>query len=236
MGARLLYIGLWNFADDAGVFEWHTRLLRSQIFPFDDGVNVDCFLSELLLHGRIKKFAYNGKEYGLIINFTKYQKPDSRYLKYTIGNYEHVKIISHSENPTSSLGEPTTDSDSDGVIVIEANKPFRKNDDPETTGKKFVEIIVSEQWCDQPYADKTISQAGNLSAKNKEEFYRKCRVIIHCYQSNSESTRKLAKKMFHEIAGFVNDHGAMERVLSGKELAERRKIAGEPCSTFEPSE
>jgi hypothetical protein len=40
-------------------------------------------------------------------------------------------------------------------------------------------------------------------------------------------TVRLAKKIFHEIAGFVNDRGAMERVFEDKELAERRKFAAE---------
>lgn len=119
MGARLFYIGLWTCADDAGVFEWHERLLKSQIFPFDEGVKVDKFLNELIKHNRIKSFSHNGKEYGLILNFTKYQKPDSRYIKYTIGDYDYVKSISHNVVTSSARGVPTTEGVSEGVIVSE---------------------------------------------------------------------------------------------------------------------
>ena len=34
--ARLLFIGLWNFADDAGRMEFSAKRLKMQIFPADD--------------------------------------------------------------------------------------------------------------------------------------------------------------------------------------------------------
>jgi hypothetical protein len=109
MGARLFYVGLWTFADDAGVFEWHDKLLKSQIFPFDDSVKVDKLLSELLQQNRILSFLHNGKKYGLIVNFDKYQKPDSRYVKYTIGTLDEVKEICHAVDTACARGAPSTE-------------------------------------------------------------------------------------------------------------------------------
>ena len=34
--ARLFYIGLWNFADDEGKGKGHSKLLKAQIFPYDE--------------------------------------------------------------------------------------------------------------------------------------------------------------------------------------------------------
>lgn len=113
--ARLFYIGLWNFADDAGVFEWHDKLLKSQIFPFDDTIKVENLLTELIQQKRIASFYHNDKKYGVVLNFTKYQKPDSRYIKYTIGDYEHVKSLFHAESTPCARGEPYTEGDGDGV-------------------------------------------------------------------------------------------------------------------------
>lgn len=126
MCARLFYIGLWNFADDAGVFEWHERLLQSQVFPLDSGIDVTDLLAELTKHGRIGKFTHNNRSYGLILNFEKYQKPDSRYLRFTIGDSSKVKSIYHGVAPQGSRGEPSTDSDGDGEGVINNNGGQKK--------------------------------------------------------------------------------------------------------------
>lgn len=241
MGARLFYIGLWNFADDAGVFEWHGRLLKSQVFPFDEGIDIAAVLGELEKCGRIEKFTHNGREYGLIVNFPKYQKPDSRYLKYLIGNYEHVKSISHGGETTGSRGEPPTDSDGEGVIdgevtraregLDEKAEESETNDeaDPGDPGASqeilFREVVLREEWCDEHYADKVIKQSHELGGKHRKEFYRKVRVMLNSAQH--PRTLGFARKVYGEIAGLVNDHGPMERVLSGEELADRRRLVDE---------
>jgi hypothetical protein len=110
-------MGLWTFADDAGVFEWHDKLLKSQIFPFDDGVKVEKLIEELMKQNRIVSFYHNKRKYGLVLNFTKYQKPDSRYIKYTIGDYEHVMNVIHGESTPCARGAPYTEGVSEGVSV-----------------------------------------------------------------------------------------------------------------------
>ncbi|MHB0955691.1 MAG: DUF4373 domain-containing protein [Pirellulaceae bacterium] len=96
------------------------------------------------------------------------------------------------------------------------------DDDPQTTERKFREIALAEQWCDVHYLDKTFHQAGSLSIENRQEFYRKVRVLVNAYHSKSQSARKLAHKMYGEIAGFVNDRGAMEGRLTPQEIEARR--------------
>lgn len=51
--ARLLFIGIWNFADDAGRFKWSPGTLRAQIFPGDLDVTVPMVEQwlALLVHG-----------------------------------------------------------------------------------------------------------------------------------------------------------------------------------------
>lgn len=115
MGAQLFFIGLWNFADDAGVFEWHEQLLKSQIFPLNPRAEVAKYLNELIKYKRILSFTHNGKNYGQIINFPKYQKPDSRYVRYVLGDFDYVKSISHTVASALTRGEPPTDDDGDGV-------------------------------------------------------------------------------------------------------------------------
>lgn len=72
--ARLLAIGLRNEADDQGVFEWKPLGLKMKLMPVDN-VDMNDLLTDLEAHQQVKAFTVNGKAYGAIRNFVKYQKP-----------------------------------------------------------------------------------------------------------------------------------------------------------------
>lgn len=90
MAARVLLLGLWTEADDQGVFDWKPITLKMRIMPVDS-VNVPDLLFELEAHDVIRRFSQDGKEFGAIRNFCKYQRPKTpkyRQLKSTdIRNY-----------------------------------------------------------------------------------------------------------------------------------------------------
>jgi hypothetical protein len=97
----------------------------------------------------------------------------------------------------------------------------------EATEREFRAAAQAEGWCDRHYLDKTLTQLHALSREHRAEAFRKMRVLANAYRSQSDRTRKLAKRLFHEIAGFVNDHGHMERSLTDQEIALRRQFAEE---------
>lgn len=107
---------------------------------------------------------------------------------------------------------------------LSSDEKTKNDDDPKTTESKFREIVATEQWVDPAYLEKTLTQSGSLSVENRNEVQRKMRVMINSYRSKGEAPRKLAKKIFHEIAGFVNDKGHAEMMLSDKEIAKRREF------------
>lgn len=125
--------------------------------------------------------------------------------------------------PTQSEGNAPPHS-TPQIQQSSVEKP-KVEDDTKTIESKFREIALAEQWCDVHYLDKTFHQSSSLSAENRQEFYRKLRVLVNCYHSKSAATRKIAHKMYGEIAGFVNDRGDMQRVLTDKEVGRRREIA-----------
>ena len=53
---RLLFIGMWNFADDEGVLKYSSKQLKARIFPADD---ID--------HGTINEWLVNLNQVGLIL-------------------------------------------------------------------------------------------------------------------------------------------------------------------------
>ena len=70
--ARLFYIGLWNFADDEGRMKAHPALLKSQIFPYENKINIEKLKNEV--SSKVQWYTLNGQLYGHIRNFLKYQK------------------------------------------------------------------------------------------------------------------------------------------------------------------
>lgn len=72
--ARLLALAVRNVADDLGIFEWKPPLLKMQLFPADN-IDVAPLLEELRENTIVMKFEVNGKPYGAIRNFTRWQRP-----------------------------------------------------------------------------------------------------------------------------------------------------------------
>lgn len=72
--AQIFLIGLWTEADDQGLFEWKPMTLRMRLRPSKDG-DVEPFLSEIEAAGCIRHYEKNGRKYGAIRNFRKFQRP-----------------------------------------------------------------------------------------------------------------------------------------------------------------
>lgn len=74
MEARVFCLLLRCHADDQGVFEWKPKTLKMKIFPADN-VDVGPLLGELEENKQVKRFEIDGRSYGAIRNFRKYQRP-----------------------------------------------------------------------------------------------------------------------------------------------------------------
>ncbi|VIO80080.1 hypothetical protein [Bradyrhizobium ivorense] len=63
--ARLLFIGIWNFADDAGRIPASPRTLKLQIFPGDDfsSETIRGMVDELSANGLVVRYEVDGKEF-----------------------------------------------------------------------------------------------------------------------------------------------------------------------------
>ena len=79
--ARLLALAVRNEADDNGIFEWKPLTLKMRLFPADS-CDVGELLQELEETEQVYRFTVRGKEYGIIRNFTKYQRPKKPTFTY----------------------------------------------------------------------------------------------------------------------------------------------------------
>lgn len=75
--ARLLFIGLWNFADDEGRMVYSPTRIKLQILPADSA-DISALLGEIRGKSLIQVYAVDGVEYLQIVNFAKHQKVDKR--------------------------------------------------------------------------------------------------------------------------------------------------------------
>jgi hypothetical protein len=74
--ARLLFIGLWNFADDAGRFRWSPRSIKAQVLPGDDvtAEEIERWLSLIVHCGLSERYVNDHGEHFGVITGWQHQK------------------------------------------------------------------------------------------------------------------------------------------------------------------
>jgi hypothetical protein len=115
--ARLLFIGLWNFADNAGRMYCSPRRLKMQIFP-SDKIDVTPYLTELHRLTLVTLYSVNGHDLLQINGFTKHQKVDPRYesrLPSPPNTESHRDTPENTKNTASNGVEWSGNGNGDGV-------------------------------------------------------------------------------------------------------------------------
>lgn len=72
--ARILFSGLWGYADKEGRFEWRPKKIKAVILPYDE-CNVNGLLEQLEQKGFVFQYSINGNTYGCIPHFLEHQNP-----------------------------------------------------------------------------------------------------------------------------------------------------------------
>lgn len=105
--ARILFAGLWCFADREGRFDWRPRRIQAEILPYDHGADIDSLLSELEQRGFIQSYVVDNIKYGLIPRFLQHQKPHRNEAQSKIPPDGHAKDIPRTSH-NMIKDEPTT--------------------------------------------------------------------------------------------------------------------------------
>jgi len=96
---------LWTECDDNGVFEWKPIVLKARIFPADN-VDFSTILAELEALECVKRVMVEGKPYGVVRNFGKYQRPKNPSYRYALPD-EHRLYAGFSDSPPPALPQPS---------------------------------------------------------------------------------------------------------------------------------
>lgn len=118
--ARLLYIGLWNLADEHGRLRGDPRYVKGQLFPYDDDL-FPADVEELLksLEGALKVVRYrsDGGQYLFLPNLGKHQRLESD------------KVPSRLPEPPTVDESSQVSEHADSVAQIRADKSARDADE-----------------------------------------------------------------------------------------------------------
>jgi hypothetical protein len=71
--ARMLYMGLWNHADEWARANGDIAVVKGLIFPYDR-VNIDALLSELVSAGVVMRYEVDGDPFLFLPNLSKHQR------------------------------------------------------------------------------------------------------------------------------------------------------------------
>lgn len=139
--ARLLVIGLWTDADDKGVFEWKPLTIKMRIFPADafDIAAMSGFLEELVEANILRRFEIEGKEFGAIRNFRKFQRPKKPNSIHPIPDelLLYVGLSDASSEPVGNqfgTGSEISPQREDGGWRVEDGRGKKKEDVPADAG------------------------------------------------------------------------------------------------------
>lgn len=152
--ARLMCIALRNFCDDKGIFEWKPKKLTMQIFPAD-AVDCTALLEEMASLNIVRRFEVDGRAYGAVRNFRKFQRPkkpnsihpaDDEILAY-VGINAEPKSAECGGNP-----EPST-------AHVAASSPPVENQFPTASE---IAIQMEDGGCNSSLDDDEEDSAGEI--------------------------------------------------------------------------
>lgn len=113
--ARVLLIGLWTECDDRGAFEWKPLTIRMRVLPADNA-DVEALLEELRSANQVRKYTLDGKSYGAVRNFAKYQRPKKPKYVHPIDDEfsTYVGLTKQSSEPVPKKGEISSQMEEEG--------------------------------------------------------------------------------------------------------------------------
>jgi len=123
-GARLLFIGLWNFCDDGGVHPASEKRLKMEVFPADDedSTSIRRMIGELLSNNLIIEYSIKNQMFWRVLGW-KHQKLDKPSYKYPLENGVIPKDKNHFvEIVSTTIRRPFDDRSPPESSLVESSR------------------------------------------------------------------------------------------------------------------
>lgn len=148
--ARLLFIGMWNFCDDAGIHQASIRRLRMEVFPADSLTddNVSELVAEIIGEGLLHEYEVNLHGKFWLVTGWHHQKIDQPTYRHpqpdgTIPDGPARRRQQNSESVRRTLGEHSAN----------AQRTFGECSPPEGKGREGNIPTSYEVGCGQDHPD-----------------------------------------------------------------------------------
>jgi len=139
--ARLLFIGLWNFSDDAGVHPASYVRLKAEIFPCDSFTidEIKAWINELINNNLLSEYVVEDKTYWHVLGWQKHQRIDKP-------NYRHPlpqrQLKSLADTAMINQQELDDNSPSSRRIVADTSpinrRPLDEHSPPDSNGREWI--------------------------------------------------------------------------------------------------
>lgn len=142
--ARLLALGIRNEADDNGIFEWNPIKLKMRLLPADN-VDIEALLQELLATNQVIQFEAEGRKFGLIRSFQRYQRPKKPSFIHPIPTepLPNGYRVSDKYSPTGSEPVPHQSGNSRSDVVGEGEV---KGEEGGVNGKHAIKTLIPDDF------------------------------------------------------------------------------------------
>ncbi len=149
-----------------------------------------------------------------VLNYAKYQSGES-YNGDTRGNTIGRIEATQGQHRSHTIIEENKDNKENKEIKKSLQKKVFENEKNETQKKEkksddevvniFFNMAEQELWTDQAYREAKQKQFYELKKNDKEKILLKMRVANNAHRSSSSTTQLLAKKIYHETVGLIQD-------------------------------
>lgn len=210
---RMLYSGLWCFADKEGRLEDRPKYLKAEIFPYDN-INIEKHLN-LLTHPNIsdrpekvfiRRYTVDGRKYIDIPEFLKHQSPHNTEKESTIPSFNGVLTVNDAlkKNDTPDAHESYPISLSESKSLSESCfekfwKVYPKKRSKGNAEKAFSKINPDEQLL------AVIIDAVERAKKSEDWIKDKGRYIPHPATWINAKCWLDQETESHPLAGTVSD-------------------------------
>jgi hypothetical protein len=197
--ARILFAGLWCWADREGRFEDRPKRIKADILPYDD-CDINKLLNDLMnAHEQfIIRYEVDGKRYVQIVNFPKHQNPHIKEPA-SIIPAPPIKMKAPCENSASTVQEQEQNSSSPADSlnpITDSLNPITETNDIST----FFETV----WKLYPYK----KGKGQISNTQKQKLFKigvdELSRCIERYKKSKESWKEWQHGSTFFNSGYVD--------------------------------
>lgn len=225
--AHLLWIGLWNFSDDEGVFENDHLLIRSQIFPRRTDVRmeqVSQWIDQLVTARFIVPFTHDGIGYYLHRTFKTHQKIDRPQPSKIPADVIRRIIAEHSTNDRPCIveegiskgGERAPPGEHAGIVVYNAEEVILANQ------IQFQSIVTKVGVSEQTARDSL--HKYHLFLEEKEQYPKGKKAVFAGFEKWLMNEKKFAGKANNE----TQSSGPSSKELKGSRILNQVHGPDEP--------